>query len=451
MSHSQYIDGIQWEYMLPTIDKFNGSICARNVYWLCLGLKLPSLVSLQMLLKIDQVNSVDRLGVSIALQHLGFTGEEFSFLAVISNQRQLSTQELSLVVSSGSHKWYFPCSSQEDALLVNGNIPIRELELHVELTLCVENTQLTWLELKLHSSILDDVKQWSSYFSGNLVALPKLDLKLVATKALQSARIINISKPGEKYLAFCKLVTSSEFVVRMAQLRKIGCFPAITSKEDGLILASQLVFRWNVLMVQESEQRLFVFQGVTSCDAVYIPGLNILIIVCHITLKDIIQCFEILVRKPEFFEISTPRSFLGYLVGHTRPYHCNYDSLLALQHLREEDELLPQDALFSKSDEAFIDLGSSLDLPQKHQCKSKNELNKLTETQQGYLLQLGSWFYAFCETPDKRYLELARNVDSSLREFASENSELERSGSLNYLEDCQPLIWVVSQVKKDVG
>ena len=43
------------------------------------GLKLPSLVSL-MLLKIDQVNSVDRLGVSIALQHLGFTGEEFSFL-----------------------------------------------------------------------------------------------------------------------------------------------------------------------------------------------------------------------------------------------------------------------------------------------------------------------------------------------------------------------------------
>ena len=209
-----------------------------------------------------------------------------------------------------------------------------------------------------------------------------------------------------------------------------------------MILASQLVFRWNVLMVQESEQRLFVFQGVTSCDAVYIPGLNILIIVCHITLKDIIQCFEILVRKPEFFEISTPRSFLGYLVGHTRPYHCNYDSLLALQHLREEDELLPQDALFSKSDEAFIDLGSSLDLPQKHQCKSKNELNKLTETQQGYLLQLGSWFYAFCETPDKRYLELARNVDSSLREFASENSELERSGSLNYLEDCQPLIWV---------
>ena len=29
-----------------------------------------------------------------------------------------------------------------------------------------------------------------------------------------------------------------------------------------------------------------------------------------------------------------------------------------------------------------------------------------------------------------------------MREFASENSELERSGSLNYLEDCQPLIWV---------
>ena len=254
---------------------------------------------------------------SLSLFNLGFTGKSFHFSRSSAIKAAFDTRAVTSG-SSGSHKWYFPCSSQEDALLVNGNIPIRELELHVELTLCVENTQLTWLELKLHSSILDDVKQWSSYFSGNLVALPKLDLKLVATKALQSARIINISKPGEKYLAFCKLVTSSEFVVRMAQLRKIGCFPAITSKEDGLILASQLVFRWNVLMVQESEQRLFVFQGVTSCDAVYIPGLNILIIVCHITLKDIIQCFEILVRKPEF-EISTPRSFLGYLVNTLDP------------------------------------------------------------------------------------------------------------------------------------
>ena len=84
-------------------------------------------------------------------------------------------------------------------LLVNG-IPIRELELHVEPRFALR-IPLTWLELKLHSSILDDVKQWSSYFSGNLVALPKLDLKLV-NQSVTIRENHNISKPGEKYQHF---------------------------------------------------------------------------------------------------------------------------------------------------------------------------------------------------------------------------------------------------------
>ena len=395
-----------------------------------------------MLLKIDQVNSFDHLGVSVTLRHLAVTEQKLSFIGEISIEKKFSIRELSLLLSSASRTWCFSCRSQEDLLILDGEVPIKDLDIQATLSLCVEKTQLTWIELKLHSSILDDVKQWSGYFSGKLSELPNLDLKAVSNRALQSAKIVSISKPDDEYVAFCKLATSPEFVVRLAKLRRSGRFPGITTHKDGFILASKLVFRWNILIVQDSNQRLFVFQGVTSCDAIYIPGLNKLIIVCHITIQDIKQCFEILVRNPEFLKITTPRSFLGYLVGHTRPYHAHYDSLLALQNLRETGQLLPQDTLFSKSDEAFIDLGSSLDLPQKHQCKTRNELNKLAETEKGYLLHLGSWFYAICQSPDNRYLELASNVDQSLRQFASANSELERSGSLDYLKECQPLLWV---------
>ena len=395
-----------------------------------------------MLLKIDQVNSFDHLGVSVTLRHLAVTEQKLSFIGEVSSEKKFSIRELSLLLSSASRTWCFSCRSQEDLLILDGEVPIKDLDIQATLSLCVEKTQLTWIELKLHSSILDDVKQWSGYFSGKLSELPNLDLKAVSNRALQSAKIVSISKPDDEYVAFCKLATSPEFVVRLAKLRRSGRFPGITTHKDGFILASKLVFRWNILIVQDSNQRLFVFQGVTSCDAIYIPGLNKLIIVCHITIQDIKQCFEILVRNPEFLKITTPRSFLGYLVGHTRPYHAHYDSLLALQNLRETGQLLPQDTLFSKSDEAFIDLGSSLDLPQKHQRKTKNELNKLAETEQGYLLQLGSWFYAFCQSPDDRYLELASNVDLSLRQFASTNSELGCSGALDYLKECQPLLWV---------
>ena len=88
--------------------------------------------------------------------------------------------------------------------------------------------------------------------------------------------------------------------------------------------------------------------------------------------------FARIILTPEFYQLDASRSFHGYLVGHARPYHCNYDSLLALQRIRDE-ELLPEDALFSKDDEAFIDLGAGLGLVQKHQIQTKANLNKMTE------------------------------------------------------------------------
>ena len=394
-----------------------------------------------MLAEILKTKPVDHLGFNITLRHLNITLEKVSFTGMVSTEHHLSPPSLSLEISSGSRRWSFCCHSGEDHLILEGEVPTKDLALDVSFTLCFNNIRSLWLEMRLDLTQLDDVTRWSSYFSGYMSLMPDLNPGKLAQQILSSAEIVHASIPSGKCPLFCENVRSLDFVVRLARLRRQGRFPAIIAEEDGVVLASKLVSAWNVLMVQDAGQRLFVFQGVTSCDAVFIPGLNLLIIVCHISPKQILQCFRELSRTPEFFQIDGSCSFLGYLVGHSRPYHCNYDSLLALQHIREEGELLPEDALFSKSDEAFIDLGAALGLSQHHQCQTRGALNKMTDSQDGYLLKLGSWFWCD-QKPDPRSFELASNVDTSLRQYASTDSIFATSGALEFMEECEPLLWV---------
>ncbi|EAU71013.1 hypothetical protein BL107_05769 [Synechococcus sp. BL107] len=394
-----------------------------------------------MLAEILKTNPVEHLGFKVTLKNLSITIDKFSFKGVVDKVENLSPTDLSLVLKSGSQTWTFKCDKHENQLTFGGDLCTKDLDLDVLFTLCFNNIQYPWLEMRLEMTQLEEVTQWSSYFSGHEKLLPNVNLGRLAKHILNSAEIIYAVKPTNKFNIFCERVKSIDFVVRMAQLRRHGHFPAIIKEEDGVVLASRLVSAWNVLLIQDAGQRLLVFQGVSSCDAVFIPGMNTLIIVCHITQQQILQCLRELGRTPEFFQIVRPRKFLGYLVGHSRPYHCNYDSLLALQHIREEGELLPEDALYSKNDEAFIDLGSGLGLKQKHQCKSKGSINNMTEAESGYLLKLGSWFWCF-QKPDARSLEHANNVDQSLRQFANTNSIIANSGALDFMEECQPLLWV---------
>ena len=395
----------------------------------------------RMLAEILKTNPVDHLGIKVNLQQISVTLDKISFNGVVTTEQHFNSPGLSLVLSSGSRIWTFDCDRHEDHLIFEGDLPTKDLALDVSFTFCFNNIQCLWLQMKLDLTHLDEVTQWSSYFSGYSKLLPDLNLGRLAKQILHSAEIMYAVRPSDKFSKFCEHVKSLNFVVHLAQLRHRGRFPAIIAEEDGVVLASKLISAWNVLLVQEAGQCLFVFQGVTSCDAVFIPGLNVLINVCHITQQQVLHCLRDLEGSPEFFQTVRPRSFLGYLVGHSRPYHSNYDSLLALQHIREEGELLPEDALYSKSDEAFIDLGSGLELVQKHQCKTKDSLNKMTKARDGYLLKLGFWFWCN-QKPDVRSLELAGHVDQSLRQFASTHSNFATSGALDFMEECEPLLWI---------
>ena len=393
-----------------------------------------------MLAKITKTNSVDHLGFNIALKHLSVSLDKLSFVGVVSPKYQLLPPDISLSLSSGSRNWSFYCHVQADHHIIEGEIPTNELDLDLSFKIFFNNIQCPWMQMRFDLTHLDAQTLWTKYFSGYKRLMPALNLGGLAKRILSTVEVFHSGNPPSQFSAFCGLVRRADFVVRMAQLSRHARFPAVISQEDGVVLGSRLCVDWNILMIQEAEQRLFVFQGVTSCDAVFIPGLNKLIIVCHITPENILSCLRELSLTPEFYQLDASRSFHGYLVGHARPYHCNYDSLLALQRIRDEGELLPDDALFSKDDEAFIDLGAGLGLVQKHQIQTKANLNKMTKAKDGYLLKLGVFFGL--QPPDKYTLELADTADSSLRLFASTNSTLSSSGALDLLEECQPLLWV---------
>lgn len=394
-----------------------------------------------MLAEIVNTNQLDYLGFNITLKHLSVTLDKFTFIGFVTSKQQLSPPGLSLLLRSGSRSWSFCSDPLEDQLVIKGEIPTKELAIDLSFSLYFNNIHCPWMQMRLDMSNLDDVSKWSCYYSGYQSLMPGLNLGSLAKKILNNAEVIHAGTPSEQFSAFCKHVRRPDFVVHLARLRRQGCFPSITEQGDGVVIASRLISAWNILMIQESGERLFVFQGVTSCDAVFIPGLNKLIIICHISTQQIFQCLRELSITPEFFQLDRPRFFLGYLVGHSRPYHCNYDSLLALQRILDEGELLPEDALFSKSDEAFVDLGGALGLVQEHQIRTKGYLNKLTEAENGYLLKLGFWFWCD-QKPDEHSFKLANTVDTSLRQFASNNSKLSSSGALDFLEESYPLLWV---------
>ena len=214
-----------------------------------------------MLAKILKTKPVDHLGFNISLQHLGVTLDEVSFSGKIYAEQYLSPPGLSIELCSGSRKWVFPCDSREDSFILKGQVPTKDLAIDVSFAICFNNIKCLWLQLRLDLTELDHVTRWSSYFSGYMHLMPDLNPGRLAKQILNSAEIVHASVPSGKCSLFCEKVRSLDFVVRLARLRRQGRFPAIITEEDGVVLGSKLISAWNVLMIQDSGQRLFVFQG----------------------------------------------------------------------------------------------------------------------------------------------------------------------------------------------
>ena len=288
-------------------------------------------------------------------------------------------------------------------------------------------------------AMVDDVQHWQDFFAGQRTDLPGPDLERIIGLALECTTVQQSDSPALAG-SFKDIAANRQLAIESARLRNHGLFPSVLGDRPGDILASRLVGNWNIILIQEGAQRFLVFQGVSSSDAIMLPGLNLLIIICHITMGQVKNSLAILSRTSRFFTTAKKATFGGYLVGHSRPYHCFYDGLLGLQAVIEAGELNPEDNLYSKEDEAFVDLSLCLGLNQQHQRLSLKSLNQICIESNIYLLQLGFWFHTRAEDPELR--NLAENLDSQLREAALRYSQLGAMGALKDLEKCNPLIWV---------
>lgn len=345
-----------------------------------------------------------------------------------------------LVIESTERSWEWHLEDSGETWGFSGTIPASNLGDEVLLSLRQGNLQLSWVTLKVIRATKEELNHWQAFFVGSEADLPGPDLDRICHCALLGYVVKGRSDRPAALAAFCDRAASKELVVEAAQLRDQGRFPSVLGKEPGRILASQLVMHLNLLLVQEGEQRFVVFQGVSSSDGVLLPGLNMLLLVCHLGADTVRSCLRILCRTPEFFTPLHAARFGGYLVGHSRPYHCMYEGLLALEAVREANELQAEDSLFSKEGEAFVDLGRCLELSQTHRQLNQETLNELTSKNGIYLLQLGFWFHSVIRDPALQ--TLAGTVDRQLRIAAQRDSKLGASGALAALERCSPLIWM---------
>jgi len=380
------------------------------------------------------------LGVVAVLDTLAVQDSHLLLSGRLSGLAAAAKQECFLDLASGPNSWSWSMTVSESSLEFRGRLDARDLGAQLILTLRTGEWMRPWASLEILRSIEEEQRQWRDFFAGEASSLPGPELERIAVKAVQSIDVHNASACPEPVAAFCRRAGSQELVVDAARLRGQGRFPSVLGLENGQVLASRLALNWNLLLIQEGSQRLLVVQGVSSSDALLLPGLNLMVLVCHIDAVRVANCLQILCRTPEVFTPPQPAVFGGYLVGHSRPYHCLYDGLLALQSVRAAGELVPGDALFSKGDEAFVDLGAGLKLSQPHQLRSKEELNALVISRGSYLLQLGFWFHTRAEDPGLRLL--AAEVDRPLRALAIANSSLAACGALVALERCEPLLWV---------
>jgi hypothetical protein len=282
---------------------------------------------------------------------------------------------------------------------------------------------------------------WLDFFSGRNDELPLANLEQTAREALRHVQVCRGSAPSSELVAFVDSAGSRNQLLSIASLRESGQFPSVYGSENGYIISSRLIQNWNLLLIEEQRRRMIVFQGVSCCDAILIPSEHILLIICHIEKSMVVNSLAILCRQPDFFQAtSRHRKFGGYLVGHSRPYHCLYDSLIGFEAIRTANQIGDSDLLLSRQGESFFRLDECLELKQKHLILESKDINHHCDDNGVFLLYLGYWVKnAGNDSPNRR---LADKLDQQLVKAACNQSTVDQHGGLTALKQCRPLIWI---------
>jgi hypothetical protein len=201
----------------------------------------------------------------------------------------------------------------------------------------------------------------------------------------------------------------------------------------------------NVLFFRsESGSVLFIFQHVSSVDAVFFPGENKLVLLKHLGLDSVVgaithilddfQCVMDYMRKED-------SSFIGVICSSGRPYHFYYDVAPAINDLYSSGLLGRVPRLFYYKGGNFCSFKNVYGLKCKESSLTPTELAKLSGRASGFCFHVGTAF-------DTNRTSNAVEFDKQLVRYARESYGYILDLNHKELLKRYPVIWVGVTVQK---
>ena len=259
--------------------------------------------------------------------------------------------------------------------------------------------------------------------------------------ALQVNKLNRLDQTAVDHLSsFIERHSDHSLVTEIAALARDGLFPSPIGSENAKILFSYVSDSTNILVCASKEVLFFVNQAVTSVDSIYIPQYSLNIMLCHnnpAVCGAIIKNFLLNIR---LVDLDRTRKFGGYLVGHPRPYHFMYDSMMAMQYAIENEAVDLADETYTLASGAFIDPSVVFGMKTPTRFLYPFDLNEHVLSNDIYVVKVGLFFSNGAD--DGFLIELAERLDSKVRVVAKKKDSDSPSSDLSKLSGHFPVIWV---------
>lgn len=334
-----------------------------------------------------------------------------------------------------------------------------------------------FLSIKPDSSQVDmALEGWRAYCNNQLssisdaqaLALQRLDYEATKSHLLGSTRsyrkVFELKKPDEFLSSKFSKAELSQTITLATQLLDEGfCNKLVNEALEQNQVSVQDPFGQGLAYCKESfhissgvtclrfispnQEVFFLFQYVTSGDAIYFPTRDIIFIHQHVNVDLIQSSIHQLCRNfaqhLKYSRNSKQHRFLGLVATQGRPYHLYYDVLLGMHqlHLAGLIERLP--ALYALRGGVYISMKSLYDFHGVEHIFHGADMELYANEHQGFLLQAG-----LCYTKQKTLQTKVREMDTYLVDHVLNQMPVNTASEISTALQAFPLVWFGISIQK---
>lgn len=190
--------------------------------------------------------------------------------------------------------------------------------------------------------------------------------------------------------------------------------------------------------VAPGDETFYIFQHVTSSDAIYFPKRRFALLDRHVS-KIVIEDFVVSMCKSfgdliNYTKNSEKNRFLGIIASHGRPYHFYYDVAPAIQRLSRKNLLDKVESIVMSEGADFCSFKNIYEISSTEEMLPLKSVHDRTLEKCGFFIHVGTRFDR-CDD---------RDVDDFDRKFvfyAKRHTESKLENELTVAKKCFPLIW----------